>query len=223
MSALTTPAGPFLFAVACRVLCRFALAPPLCGSLHTDQCASADAHRPGRASLTHKFKKHVVGNAVRGTKFADAVTARPKRRSRALGISSPRASPKRSMSARATAKRREWSRTSRPPCARIDFANDPPRAPQGRPCPAPRSRHLRLPDSRRGNRRVPGRRRRSDAGSHGRRGGLRRLPRFRRALAWDRVGVADFVLWEGMFSEQKSVPKKHLEQKFSFWSHSSAG
>ena len=80
-----------------------------------------------------------------------------------------------------------------------------------------------LLDSRRGNRRVPGRRRRSDAGSHGRRGGLRRLPRFRRALAWDRVGVADFVLWEGMFSEQKSVPKKYLEQKFSFWSHSSAG
>ena len=59
--------------------------------------------------------------------------------------------------------------------------------------------------------------------SSGRRGGLRRLPRFRRALAWDRVGVADFVLWEGMFSEQKSVPKKYLERKFSFWSRSSAG
>jgi hypothetical protein len=46
---------------------------------------------------------------------------------------------------------------------------------------------------------------------------------FRRAQAWDRVGVADFVLWEGMFSEQKSVPKKYLEWKFSFWSRSSAG
>jgi hypothetical protein len=39
-----------------------------------------------------------------------------------------------------------------------------------------------------------------------------------RPQAWDRVGVgvADFVLWEGMFSEQKSVPKKYLERKFSF-------
>jgi hypothetical protein len=29
---------------------------------------------------------------------------------------------------------------------------------------------------------------------------------FRRVQAWDRVGVANFVLWEGMFSERKTVP-----------------
>ena len=31
------------------------------------------------------------------------------------------------------------------------------------------------------------------------------------------------VLYGGMYSERKSVPKKYLERKFSFWSRSSAG
>ena len=143
------------------------------------------------------------------------------KRSRALGISS-RASPKRST--RTTGKRRKRSRASRPPLRQDRFRERSPTGSPGATLPSPPKPALAACltlDA--ATAAFPDGRRRSDGGSHGRRGGLRRLPRFRRALAWDRVGVADFVLWEGMFSEQKSVPKKYLERKFSFWSRSSAG
>jgi len=52
---------------------NFALPPPLCGSFHRDQRAGAHSHRLGREPLALQFVKHVVADAVRGAKFANAV------------------------------------------------------------------------------------------------------------------------------------------------------